>query len=227
MYYILTWVLEIQKLLITFFLSYTYHILPTMRWWWWWWFSCSVVSTSLRPRGLQHARPGFPVLPHLPGLLKLLSVELMMPSNHVILCFPLLFLASSFVFSSSRFSGVPSISVCLVLFIEKWLCIVDWIWHWLEFKMFSFDRYLWWFSLIYYYENRWISLFSLFSILFQILFPFMLLQNIEQSSLCCTIGHCWLSVLNIAVCTCPPQTPSLSLHPLPPSLPPGDLKFIL
>ena len=119
MYYILTLVLEIQKLLITFFLSYTYHILPTMRWWWWWWFSRSVVSTSLRPRGLQHARPGFPVLPHLPGLLKLLSVELMMPSNHVILCFPLLFLASSFVFSSSRFSGVPSISVCLVLFIEK------------------------------------------------------------------------------------------------------------
>ena len=40
------------------------------------------------------------------------------------------------------------------------------------------------------------------SILFQILFPFRLLQNIEQSSLCCTVGPCWLSILNIAVCTC-------------------------
>ena len=40
------------------------------------------------------------------------------------------------------------------------------------------------------------------SILFQILFPFRLLQNIEQSSLCYTVGPCLLSVLNIAVCTC-------------------------
>ena len=32
------------------------------------------------------------------------------------------------------------------------------------------------------------------SILFQILFPFRLLQNIEQSSLCYTVGPCWLSI---------------------------------
>ena len=51
------------------------------------------------------------------------------------------------------------------------------------------------------------------SILFQILFPFRLLQNIEQSSLCYTVGHCWLYVLNIDVCTCQSQTPSLSLPP--------------
>ena len=37
-------------------------------------------------------------------------------------------------------------------------------------------------------------------ILFQILFPFRLLYNIEQSSPCCTVGPCWLSNLNIAVC---------------------------
>ena len=36
------------------------------------------------------------------------------------------------------------------------------------------------------------------SVLFQILFPIRLLQNIEQSSLCYTIGP-WLSILNIAV----------------------------
>ena len=45
------------------------------------------------------------------------------------------------------------------------------------------------------------------SILFQILFPVKLLQNIEQNFLCYTVGPCWLSILNIAVCTCPSQTP--------------------
>ena len=40
------------------------------------------------------------------------------------------------------------------------------------------------------------------SILFQILFPFRLLHNIEQGSLCCTVGPCWLSILNTAACTC-------------------------
>ena len=39
-------------------------------------------------------------------------------------------------------------------------------------------------------------------ILFQILFPFRLLQNIEQSSLCHTVGPCWLSILNIVVWIC-------------------------
>ena len=37
------------------------------------------------------------------------------------------------------------------------------------------------------------------SILFLILFPLRLLQSIEQSSLCSTVGPCWFSVLNIAV----------------------------
>ena len=32
-------------------------------------------------------------------------------------------------------------------------------------------------------------------------------QNIEQSSLCYTVGPCWLSTLNTAACTCPSQTP--------------------
>ena len=40
------------------------------------------------------------------------------------------------------------------------------------------------------------------SILFQVLFSFRLLQNTEQSSLCYTVDLCWLSILNIAVCTC-------------------------
>ena len=39
------------------------------------------------------------------------------------------------------------------------------------------------------------------SILFQIIFPLRLLQNIEQSSLCSTGGPCCVSTLNTAVCT--------------------------
>ena len=53
------------------------------------------------------------------------------------------------------------------------------------------------------------------SILFQILFPFRLLQSIDQSSLCYTVGPCWIPILNIAVCTCQSQTPNLSLPPSP------------
>ena len=40
----------------------------------------------------------------------------------------------------------------------------------------------------------------------------------EQSSLCYTVGPCWLSILNIAVCTSPSQTPYLFLYPSPYSL---------
>jgi len=38
--------------------------------------------------------PGFPVLHHLLGLLKLMSIESVMPTNHLILCRPLLLLPS-------------------------------------------------------------------------------------------------------------------------------------
>ena len=55
------------------------------------------------------------------------------------------------------------------------------------------------------------------SVLLQILFPFRLLQNIEQRPLCYTVGPCWLSILNIAMYTCQSQTLNLSLSPtLPP-----------
>ena len=47
------------------------------------------MSYSLQPHGLQHARP--PCLSPTPGgLLKLMSIESVMPSNHLILCSPLL-----------------------------------------------------------------------------------------------------------------------------------------
>ena len=48
--------------------------------------------------------PALPVPHHFPSLLKLLSIESVMPSNHLVLCCPLLFLPSIFtsirVFSS-------------------------------------------------------------------------------------------------------------------------------
>ena len=54
-------------------------------------FSCSAMSNSLRPHGLQHARPPCPSqTPRV--LLKLMSIELVMPSNNLILCHPLLLL---------------------------------------------------------------------------------------------------------------------------------------
>ena len=52
-------------------------------------FSPLVVSDSLRPHGLQHARP--PCLsPTHRNLLKFTSIELVMPSNYLVLCRPLL-----------------------------------------------------------------------------------------------------------------------------------------
>ena len=51
------------------------------------------------------------------------------------------------------------------------------------------------------------------SILSQILFTVRLLCNVEQSSLWYTIDPCWLSILNIAVCTC--QSDSLHIPALP------------
>ena len=65
-------------------------------------FSHSVVSDSLRPHRLQHARP--PVHHQLPEF-RLTSIESVMPSSHLILCRALLLLPSIFsrimVFSES------------------------------------------------------------------------------------------------------------------------------
>ena len=52
------------------------------------------MSDSLQPHGLQHARPPCPSPP--PSLPKLMSIELVMPSNHLILCHPLLLPPSIF-----------------------------------------------------------------------------------------------------------------------------------
>ena len=56
-------------------------------------FSCSVLSNSLWPHGLKHTRIPSTVSQ---SLLRLMSIESVMPSNHLILCRPLLLLPSIF-----------------------------------------------------------------------------------------------------------------------------------
>ena len=57
-------------------------------------FSHSVMSDSLWPHGLQHARLLCPSPS--PGACSYLSIELLMPSNHLVLCHPFLLLPSIF-----------------------------------------------------------------------------------------------------------------------------------
>ena len=58
-------------------------------------FSHSVLSDSLWPHGLQHTRLLYPSPS--PSLLKLLSIELVMPSNHLVLCCPFYSCLQSFL----------------------------------------------------------------------------------------------------------------------------------
>ena len=53
------------------------------------------MSDSLQPHGLQHTRLPFSIT-NSRSLLKLMSIELVMPSNHLILCRPLLLPPSIF-----------------------------------------------------------------------------------------------------------------------------------
>ena len=59
-------------------------------------FSSSVMSDSLQPHGLQHARPLSLSITKSQSLLKLMSIESVMLSNHLTLCHPLLLPPSNF-----------------------------------------------------------------------------------------------------------------------------------
>ena len=54
--------------------------------------------------------------------------------------------------------------------------------------------------------------------IFQICFPFRLLHNIEQGSLCCRVGLCWL----LSVCMSVPYSLTLLTTPSPLSFPAGN-----
>ena len=67
--------------------------------------SVQSLSRSLRPQGLQHTRPPYPS-PN-PSLRKLMSIEWVMPSSHLILCHPHLLPPS--IFPSIRVFSYESI----------------------------------------------------------------------------------------------------------------------
>ena len=71
------------------------------------------MSNILKPHGLQHNRPPCPTPG---GLLKLMSIESVMPSNHLILCCPLLLPPS--IFPSIRV--VPNESVLYTRWPKYW-----------------------------------------------------------------------------------------------------------
>ena len=88
--------------------------------------SCSVVSDSATPWAI--ARQAFLSITNSWSLLKLKSIELMMPSNHLILCHPLLFLPSIF----------PSISV----FSNESVLRIRWQKYWsFSFSISPFNEY--------------------------------------------------------------------------------------
>ena len=92
-------------------------------------FSHSVVSDSLQPHGLQHARTPCAITSSR-SLLKLMSIESVMPSNHLILCYRLLLLPSLF----------PSIRV----FSEKSVLHIRWPKYWnFSFCINPSDEYSW------------------------------------------------------------------------------------
>ena len=71
-------------------------------------FSCSVMSDSLRPHGLQRARPPCPS--PTPRVYSLMSIKSVMPSNHLSLCRPLLLLPS-ILLSLRVFSSESGLSI--------------------------------------------------------------------------------------------------------------------
>ena len=76
-------------------------------------FNHSVVSDSLRPHRLQHANLS---ITNSQSLHKLMSIELVIPSNHLILCFPLLL--------------PPSISPSIRVFFSESVFCIRWPKHW-------------------------------------------------------------------------------------------------
>ena len=92
----------------------------TYLWWCWWWPVHSAVH-SLFKTPWTAARQASLSITKFQSLLKLMSIELMMSSNHLILCHPLLLLPSIF----------PSIRVFTN---ESALCM-----RWLKYWSFSFN----------------------------------------------------------------------------------------
>ena len=101
-------------------------------------FSRSVMSDSLRPHGLQHFLQTSLSFTISRSLLKLMSVESVMPSNHLILCRPLLLLPSIFPSIRVFFKWVSSLQqMAKVLELQlqhqsfQWILRIDFFLDWL------------------------------------------------------------------------------------------------
>ena len=77
------------------FLELFHWCLPTLSFYFFLWFSHSVMSNSLRPYGLQHAQASLSFTISW-SLLKVMSIEPVMPSNYLALNCPVLLLSSIF-----------------------------------------------------------------------------------------------------------------------------------
>ena len=87
-------------------------------------FGCSVMSNFCDPMDCN--TPGSPVRYHLPDLLKLKSIESMMPYSHLIFCRPLLLL--------------PSILPSIRVFSKEWALHIRWPKYW-SFSVSPFNEY--------------------------------------------------------------------------------------
>ena len=88
---------------------------------------------------MDYGMPGFPSIPNPCSLLRLMSIKLVMPSNHLILCSPLLFLPSilpwgsfqksQFFASGGQSIGVSASASVLPMNIQDWcpLGLTGWI----------------------------------------------------------------------------------------------------
>ena len=109
-------------------------------------FSLSVMSDSLRLHESQHTRPPLSVT-NSRSLLKLMPIELVMPSSHLILCCPLLLLPPippcirvfsnkstlhmrwpkywSFSFSNSPSNEHPGLIsfICICIYMHMYICV--------------------------------------------------------------------------------------------------------
>ena len=128
--------------LVTGFSSYASHFMFTFQAYWEWpltgWlqfssvqFSHSVVAKSLQPHRLQHT--SLPITKSW-SLLKLMSIESVMPSNPLILCHPLLLLSSifpsvrsspmsQFFISGGQSIGVSASASVLPMNIQGWFSL--------------------------------------------------------------------------------------------------------
>ena len=104
-------------------------------------FSCSVMADPFRPHGLHAARQASLSITNTWSLLRFVSIELVMPSNHLILCCPLLLHLQSF----------PSIRV----FSNESALRIRWPKYWsFSFNISPFNKY----SGLIYFRMDWLDL---------------------------------------------------------------------